>query len=466
LKTSLIENAEELKHLIMSMEKELLTKALEWARKALGNILEQIDSLIQRHRPADLVVTHKRSTWYRTWVGPVKVTRRQYQSRDGKYHYPLDELMGMTKYRHITFAVKEIACRLAAEMPFRRSAEVLNRTTSVDLSYRTIHRLVQQALADSQDAADKATAQFAETGELKQTEGRKTSRLMIEADGVMIPLQREVARKVEVKLGIAYESWKKVGKERYCTTNKTLYADILDTDRFWAAMTLKLHQRYDLDVTQYVIGGDGATWIREGVDYFGGQYQLCRYHLNRALCHALGHDRATLRSVQYRCAHGEHDAILKQLKEAANKATDDKAKDIRQVIKYINSNASGLRDYREDLGQQGINLRRTGAIEGNIDKLVVRRMKNQGMSWSRQGIRRMLWLRISVREGTLVHHLHHCSHETIPVEMPKKHIRKVLDHTIKYDYSNYFDAKMPAISGPHASRYWVEILKSLTRIAI
>ena len=466
MKTSLIENAEELKQIIISLEKDLLVKAIECAKKAFGSLLAQIDLLIQKHRPADLVIVHKRSTWYRTWLGPIRVTRRQYQGRDGRYRYLLDELMGMAKYRHTTFAVKEIACRLATEMPFRRSAEVLKGTTSIDLSYRTIHRLVQQALANSQDDADRANAWFKETGELPQSEGRETDRLMIEADGVVLSLQREAARKTEVKLGIAYEGWRRVGKDRYSTTNKMFYADIADTDRFWTAMTLKLHQRYDLSGTQYVVGGDGATWIKEGAEYFGGRYQLCRYHLNRALCHVLGHDQATLQSVQHHCRSNNIDAALKQLIEAANGAQLDKAKDIRRLIKYISSNAHGLKDYREDMGQQDNTLRRTGAIEGNIDKLIVRRMKNQGMSWSRQGIRRMLWLRISIREGTLSDQLHSCSGEANRIAMPKKQVNKVIDRTKKYDYSNYFNVGMPAICGPHSSRHWVEVLKSLTRIAI
>jgi hypothetical protein len=466
LKTSLIENSEEFKQLILSLEKDLLDKAVEGARKAFRSLLEQIDSLLHKQKPVDLVVVHKRSTWYRTWLGPIRVTRRQYQCSDGGYRYLLDELMGMRKYRHTTFAVKEIACRLAAEMPFRRSAEVLNGTTSIDLSYRTIHRLVQHALASSQDEADHDTAWFEETGELKQSEGREANRLMIEADGVVLSLQREAARKAEIKLGIAYEGWQKVGKDRYSTVNKTVYADIVDTDRFWSAMTLKLHRKYDLSETQYVIGGDGTTWIKEGVAYFGGQYQLCRYHLNRALCHALGHDHPTLYSVQHHCSRNNLDAALIQLQKAANVAQGDKAKDIKRVMKYISSNAHGLKDYREDMELPDKDLRRTGAIEGNIDKLIVRRMKNQGMSWSRQGIRRMLWLRISIREGTLADHLRSCSSETNHITMPKKQINKVIDRTIKYDYSNYFNMGMPAISGPHASRYWVEVLKSLTRIAI
>ncbi|OGO17990.1 MAG: hypothetical protein A2Z02_03720, partial [Chloroflexi bacterium RBG_16_48_7] len=346
------------------------------------------------------------------------------------------------------------------------SAEVLGRTTSIDLSYKTIHRLVQTVLADSQGKADCTATWLEETGELPQSEGRKTSRLMIEADGVILPLQREAAHKAEVKLGIAYEGWRKVGKDRYSTLNKTVYADIVDTDRFWTAMTLKLNQKYSLNETQYIIGGDGAAWIKKGIDYFGGQYQLCRYHLNRALGHALGHDRAMLKSIQHHCSDGNFSDALKQLKEAVNNAPADKAKDIRWVIKYISSNVHGLKDYRQDMEQTDTSLRRTGAIEGNIDKLIVRRMKNQGMSWSRQGIRRMLWLRINMRAGTLPDCLHSFKNRNVPVKMPDKKIMQVIDRTVKNNYSHYFSAGIPAITGPHASRYWVEILKSLTRIAV
>lgn len=466
MKTSLIENAQELKQIIIDMEMILLKKAIGTAREAYRQILEYIDVLIQRYRPGYLRIVHKRSTWYQTWLGHIKVTRRQYRGQDGKYRYPLDELMGMTKYNHTTLAVKEIACRLAGEMPFRKSAEVLSRTTPINLSHQTIHRFVQTALAGSQDDSDRSLTWFEETGELPQSNGKQVKRLMIEADGVLLPLQQEEARKTEVKLGIAYEGWGKVGKARYRTVHKMLYADVATPERFWTGVALKLNQAYDLGGTHFVIGGDGARWIKEGANYFGGTYQLCRYHLNRALCHALGHEPDTLRMVQHHCKHDNLDSALMRLKEAESRAQGDKAKDIRKTISYIQSNASGLKDYRENERPHNSNLRRTGAIEGNIDKLIVRRMKNQGMSWSLHGIRRMLWLRINLRENTLTDCLRVRRHEIAPVPLPKKQINRVIDKTMKHDYTKYFGAGLPALSGPHASRYWVEMLKSLTEVAL
>lgn len=467
MKTSLIESEQELKQAIRDLEKTLWAKAIEWAREIYRRLLEQIDSLIKRYRTKALDIVHKRSTWYKTWLGPIRVTRRQYRDRDGKYRYLLDELLGMGKYHHTTTNVQEIALDLAGNTTFRGSAEILRKTAGIDLSHQTIHRLLKRAADGCLESTDRATGWFQETGEIPQAEGKKVGHLIIEADGVMLSLQRETARKAEVKLGIAYEGWNKVGKDRYSTFNKTVYADIAGTDKFWAGMTLKLHERYDLSgIEQVVVGGDGAGWIKEGVDYFGGRYQLCRYHLNRELCHALGHDREMLRLLQRHCNHGEFDAALTLLKEAAARAKVDKAKDIRRTIRYLSSNASGLNDYRQYADQHDKNLRRTGAIEGNVDKLIVRRMKNQGMSWTRQGIRRMLWLRINIREGTLTDCLRTRRSETAPPIAPIKRVNRVIDRTIKHDYADYFSAGLPALSGPHASRPWVEMLKSLTGFAL
>jgi hypothetical protein len=69
LKTSLIENTQELKQVLLVLEKKIYEKAIRWAREEFKRILEQTDVLIQQHRPFALRIVHKRSTWYRTWAG-------------------------------------------------------------------------------------------------------------------------------------------------------------------------------------------------------------------------------------------------------------------------------------------------------------------------------------------------------------------------------------------------------------
>jgi len=465
LGTSLIESSKELKQLILDLEKTLLARAMEWAKEAYKRLLEQIDCLMARCRPRSWRVVHKRAVWYRTILGAVRITRRQYRDQNGSYRYLLDELVGMGKHEHTSVEVKEMALGLVDNMTIRQSADILRKVSPVDLSHQTIHRLLKRAAERIVADTDNALAWFEQTGELPESKGKKVDKLIMEADGVMLSLQREKARKAEVKLGIAYEGWKKVGKDRYSTLNKTVHADIAGTDTFWSGMALKLHGKYDLTDGQFVIGGDGAGWIKDGVDYFGGRYQLCRYHLNRELCLALGHDRQKLGKVRSCCQRGEFDAALAVLKEAAAEASPDKGKQISRAIKYMVSNADGLEDYRNHTEQLDGELRRTGAIEGNVDKLIVRRMKNKGMSWTYDGIRRMLWLRISIREDTLAKCLRSSRKETVASIVPEKWINRVIDRDLQRDYLSYFTAGLPAVYGPHSSRPWVDMLKSLTGLA-
>lgn len=463
---SLIFEVEELKGHLQNLERQLLLAAIELARKIYKSLLEKIDKLIQQHRPGEFSVAHKRSVWIKSWLGPVQVTRRQYRDREGKYRYFLDELMGMKKYRHTTAAVQEIALELAGNMSFRRSAEMLRKTTAVDLSAQTIQRLLGRIADNRIENDDRNREYFQQTGEIPVAEGRSIERLLIEADGVMLSLQRETASKAEAKLGIVYEGWRKVGKDRYRTLNKTIYADVASPESFWDGITLNLHRKYDLSgVEQTIVAGDGAEWIKEGAEYFGGQYQLCRYHLNRELGYALGHDRQKLKSIKRLCNSGKINEALDLLKEASCGVNEAKLQNIIKAARYLESNAVGLIDYRKGIPEQ-IGLRRTGAIEGNIDKVIVRRMKNQGMSWTYQGIRRMLWLRTRLYEGTLRDSLRHCnkSHQICPI--PVKRVNNLICRRLKDNYASYFTAMLPALSGPHSSRPWVKVLKSLAGLGL
>lgn len=307
---------------------------------------------------------------------------------------------------------------------------------------------------------------FMETGELPQSEGKMIASLMLEADGVMLSLQREKARKAEVKVGIAYEGWKQVGHDRYATVGKTIYSDVAGTDEYWAGMTLKLQRKYDLSaVSGMVIGGDGAGWIREGLEHFSGTFQLCRYHLNRELTYALGPDKEGAREVLGYCERGEVELACDALSRARERSKGEQAGRIDRVRRYIATNSTGLRDYRLALGEEGKNLRRTGAMEGNVDKLVVRRMKNQGMSWRVEGIRRMLCVRFLYLEGKLKDTISgHQNLSRLPA-IPVRKARQVIDRAGAIaPHVGVLETAMPALYGPHVGRHWVQILKSLTQI--
>ena len=458
---SLAEMNTELKAIPCQLDKVLLSKAIEWARKKYKVILTQIDETLATHRDHGLQIEHLRDVWYQTCLGPVKVRRRQYW--DGKSHrYLLDEVMGLSKRNHVTNGVQALALDLASTMPYRRSAEVLQKTSAIDLTHQTIWRLVAKAADPYLQKTEQERKWLQETGEIPDSAGKRVARLMVEADGVMLSLQREKERKTEVKLGIAYEGWEKVSQARYKTVNKTIFSAVTGGDTFWAGMSLKLQKQYDLSkIGETIVGGDGAGWVKEGARYVNGRFQLDRYHLNRELTTALGQDKETKERVWCACEQGDIKNALRIMANAAGQARGEKAARITKAYHYLYDNRHGLTDYRLKLGEEGKGLRRTGAMEGNVDKLVARRMKNQGMSWSVNGIRRLLCIRFLVLEGKLDDWLSE-KKPALRISFPAKKIRKIVTRLSEQEPDAWLQAGLPALYGPHASRPWVQVLKNIT----
>jgi hypothetical protein len=462
---SLTKDTQSFKQDIRQLERYILSEALEWARKILKSILEQLDELFKEKRDKKLKIIDKRGTWYKTYLGSIKVKRRYYRDQYGAYHYLLDELLDMDKYRHTTVDVQQLALELASAMTFRKSAEVLEKITPINLSHQTIKNMLTRVADRNLEQKEVEIRHFLETGEMTEGEGKKTDILLMEADGVMLSLQRAKEKKAEVKLGIAYEGWDKVGNDRYRTTNKTFYADIASSERFWAGFSLKLQSKYDLaGINQVVLGGDGASWVKDGLGYFGGQFQLSRYHYNKELRRVLSNDKESISLIREACENGDIATVVDKLETLRKTAKGKWALELKRLEHYLVANASGLKGYRCETKIGRDIIRRTGAMEGNVDKLIARRMKNQGMSWSPKGIRSMLVIRFKVLEKTLEKSLHRNIPKTHIPPLGKKSVTRIIDKVIKGNYFEYFNVGLPALSGPHASRPWVKILKSLAEV--
>jgi len=374
--------------------------------------------------------------------------------------------MGMDRYCHTTVKVQELALEMASFMPYRRSSEVLQKASAIDLPHQTIWRMVGKAADPYLAKEEQELKWFMETGEIPQGEEKQVSRLLVEADGVILSLQREKERRAEVKLGIAYEGWEKVGRDRYRTVNKTTFSAVAGRDNFWSGLSLKLQKTYDLGrVRDTVVGGDGARWIKEGASYINGRYQLDRYHLNKELCSAFGRDSQTKGSVWQACERGEVEIGLAVMAEAMKRAKGEQSLRMARAYRYIQENSSGLGDYRLSLGEEGKTLRHTGAIEGNIDKLIVRRMKNQGMSWTLKGISRLLCVRFLILEKKLTEWIETKNQPQIrsKIAIPRSQVRRIVTRLSIQEPDKWIKADLPALYGPHASRSWVKYLKSLSQ---
>jgi len=130
-----------------------------------------------------------------------KGTERQY--REGmNYRYLLDEMMGMNKRSHVTNGVQGLALDLASTVPYQRSADVLRKTSAIDMTHQTIWRLVAKTADPYLKTAEQERKWFQQTGEMPASDGKQLVRLMVEADGVMLSLQRERSEKLKLSWGL------------------------------------------------------------------------------------------------------------------------------------------------------------------------------------------------------------------------------------------------------------------------
>ena len=106
MENSVPQSVEELKAFLQGLDRFIMDKALEWAKKAYKAILEQVDEVMAKHRGRGLSIEHMRGAWYQTYLGPVRVNRRQYRDKKKGYRYLLDEVVGVGKGRHVTRGVQ------------------------------------------------------------------------------------------------------------------------------------------------------------------------------------------------------------------------------------------------------------------------------------------------------------------------------------------------------------------------
>ena len=245
--------------------------------------------------------------------------------------------------------------------------------------------------------------------------------------------------------------------------NKSVYAAVAEEQTFWSGMTLKLLGKYSLSCIQdTIVGGDGASWVKEGTAYVNGRFQLDRYHLNKELTMALGNDKETKGRVWQACKCGDVTTGLQIMAKALKHARGEKADRIARAMRYLQENSTGLADYRLTLGDEGKGLRRTGAMEGNVDKLVARRMKNQGMSWTIKGIQRLLCIRFLIIDKKLSGWLNRGKIPDFQLTMPRKKTRQIVNHLSMEMPDDWLQTNIPALHGPHVNHQWVKVLKTIS----
>jgi hypothetical protein len=391
------------------LEGELFRILRELFEQMLKTVLEKIDKMLMYsavRQGWELKDKHQRTI--ETLTGEITFERRYYKrlTATGEYIYShlLDEILGIEKGKNISPRLTEMAASLAAENSYRKSSNFLKAMLGVSVSHESIHQEVQ--------AIGEHIANWDKKAGNDGTGDKELPLLVIEVDGANLKRQqrgkpkktREKDKKFELKTAVIYEGWEETTRGKYRLKNPIYFVHGGEGKEFWTALERHLGRIYSLEgCKRIIVGGDGATWIRQGAEEMGAEYQYCRFHLERDIRKLFREMPEIRESLKKTIEHNDHegfnmimDALLVQ-----DKSQHQKEK-LEEFKKLINNVWEGITDWRGRNKPVPDEARGLGAIEANVGHTIARRFKHRGASWTPRGAINLAKVRCAVRNGNLI----------------------------------------------------------------
>ena len=427
--------------------------AIATGQESFEMSIQAIDAQIAEQVPQGWRNVGTEERWLVSSLGAMRYKRRIYLDESQRRRKPVDELLGIEKYERMTGRVQEMGASLACMGTYRLAANQLSWLIKTPVSHSAVQRMAWvkgNRIADGEEAERRRV--FENGGELEP--GRVEAPVLYgESDGVWVHLQREKRKSAEVRVAILSTGRKQIGKDRYRLVNKRCITAIgLNSVRWQEQIVREAHLYFDLSETKILVsGGDGNQWVRHSFDRMEipQEFVLDRFHLHRAARQAF-QDRAIAKQMVTRLQQEGFSAVRSDFRKMIDQAEGKKRERLEDFYKYVHNNQDGLLDLKYRGHSCPVVL---GGIEGNVDKLVVHRMKGRGCSWRLRGLRAMLALCCNCEE------LKQHSYQYLPLSIPNRSIHRI--QKLDVEYSEVVPKPMPILYGPDHDKPWVNTLRRI-----
>jgi hypothetical protein len=438
-------------------EGRIFQQVCSQAQREAVAYLESLEEALFAQRPAGWAVVGFRERTLVTRFGEVRIRRRLYRDERGRYRLLLDEYLGLRAHQVATPEMQAMCTVMGSEMSFRTAAGLLEQWMAGLLSSSTCWRLLQrtgESAARAEAAAVEAV--FGRGEPLPEAGEREVERLYMEADGVYVRLQRQPQSHLELRSAIAYEGWERLAttREAYRLRGKRVYCHAGEPLPFWEGASLAWARQWNVSrIREVIIGGDGASWIRAGVEEFPGAiWHLDNFHLARACGRAYG---AQVGQELYQALRAGQTAEAEEWLQQAPRLEGKQAQRDSRWVKRVAREGWGL-DWRVRLGVNVEEERAMGCMEGNEAHLLAERMKGKGRSWSPAGAHHMA----KARELVANEEMESWCYRQVPItKVQGWRTRKPCSQ--RTDLSQWLQAPVPALHGPAENAPWVQRLRQL-----
>lgn len=390
--------------------------ACEFAKEMLKTMLEEYDKQLMDKRNKQLYRNKGlKPTTVKTLIGEVDYKRRMYINKEEKKSvYLIDKELEIKGVGEVSEGVIELVVDNIKELSYRACAKNISEATGISISSVAIWNIIQ-SLGEQIKQLESDKTKAYEDDMLE--EGKKEIEVLYqEADGVMICTQgkdrkeqyekykkehpnEEVPKKVrnvEIKLGMTYEGWKEIGKNRYELVGKEYVVGYMSGEEMAQITNANLYSKYKMDkVTIRALNSDGGSWIQK-LKTEKTIVQADPYHFQEKIstCIESEEDIKKMKQLYYKRQYEEMIKFINDLKYKCG-GECEQIKKLESLEKYCTKRKTQMRRYNEDekiklkLGEiskkTGLKYRNMGCQESNNYSILTRRMKHRRMSWSKKG---------------------------------------------------------------------------------
>lgn len=324
-----------------------------------------------------------------TLLGELRYRRTYYERADGGHCHPIDELAGVEANQKVSGGVSLALVEAAITSSYAKSSKAV---TGGQVSRQTVLHKIRSSSPTPLPC-----------------EKRSVPVLHIDADEDHVHLQS--GKSAIVPLISVYEGIERKGKRGVCK-NVVHYSEFgKKPEELWEEVLDDLERRYELEGTKIYLHGDGAAWIRQGLEWLpNSSFVLDRYHKNQALKHMVsGIDRASGCQYEYlsrkALEQGDREGFCK-CRDTMLQRWPERAQSISESADYLQSNLDAI-----SIAYKDAEAARGGATEPHVSHILSARLSSRPMGWSRATLEQLAPL-LAAGTGRVALRQQHPAHQS------------------------------------------------------
>lgn len=394
-------------------EKSLMKNPLNWTDQILGiqqilrkfgaavisELLEECNTILENSikRRAFWRIKDRTKKHLLTSVGMIGFTHTRFEHKEtGKTAYLLDQILGIQPHARIS---RDLECRLleeAAQSSYRKAGYTASEQDPVSgqTVMRHVHRLKCIRQTNGQDQ-----------------EKRRVKQLYVEADEDHIALQfHEKKGDIKrfkghgdngriIKLVYVHEGIETEGKRRSLKHRKYFggYYTGEENKRLWEEVKEYIEETYDTDSLETIyFQSDGGGWMKKGMELLGADFVLDEFHLKKYVKRMVRSTGEPEREAEVNewIKEGKKKELEEWEKEKAAVLEEKEGKKLENSYGYIKRNWKGVRNrVGKKAGVLG------SSTESHVSHVISARMSSRPMGWSKEGAKKLSFLRIYWKNG-------------------------------------------------------------------